>query len=144
MFVAAGLAIGLAGLWVTIWEGMVASTSLDAMGKNPDLESVLKRITIIGIALVESAAIYGLLVAILILYADWISAYQALGAAFAVGLPWLAAWLWEAKIVQNAITSILRNPAMEKQIFNNMILFVALVESAAIYGLLVAILIIYK
>jgi F-type H+-transporting ATPase subunit c len=49
---------------------MVASASLDAMGKNPDLEPTLKRITIIGIALVESAAIYGLLIAILILYTE--------------------------------------------------------------------------
>jgi F0F1-type ATP synthase membrane subunit c/vacuolar-type H+-ATPase subunit K len=37
---------------------LVAASSLEAIGKNPELESVFKRITIIGIALVESAAIY--------------------------------------------------------------------------------------
>ena len=68
LFVWAGLAIGLAGLGVSIGEGIVAGTSLEAIGKNPDLESTLKRITIIGIALVESAAIYGLLIAILTIY----------------------------------------------------------------------------
>ncbi len=144
MLIGAGLAIGIAGLWVTIWEGMVASASLDAMGKNPDLEPTLKRITIIGIALVESAAIYGLLIAILILYTEWLSGYQAIAAGLAVWLPGFAAGVGEGMVAQNAIKSILRNPSFENQIFNNMILFIALVESAAIYGLLIAILTIYR
>ena len=142
--IGAGLAIGLAGLWVTLGEGMVASASLEAMGKNPDLEPTLKRITIIGIALVESAAIYGLLIAILILYTDWLSGYQAIAAGLAVWLPGLATGLGEWRAAQSAIRAILRNPDFEKQIFNNMILFIALVESAAIYGLLIAILTIYR
>lgn len=144
LFIGAGLAIGLAGLGVSIGEGLVASSSLDAMGKNPELEGVLKRITIIGIALVESAAIYGLLIAILILYSDGLSAWQAIGAGLAVGLPGLAVGIGEGLVAKNAIQAILRNPSAEKKIFNNMILFIALVESAAIYGLLVAILTIYS
>lgn len=144
LFVWAGLAIGLAGLGVSIWEWLVAGTSLEATGKNPELESVFKRITIIGIALVESAAIYGLLVAILMIYSDGLTGMQAIGAGLAIGLPWLAAGIGEWLVVQNAINAILRNPAAESKIFNNMILFVALVESAAIYGLLIAILTIYS
>jgi F-type H+-transporting ATPase subunit c len=105
---------------------------------------VFKRITIIGIALVESAAIYWLLIAILILYSNGIEWWQAIAAWLAVWLPGMAAWLGEWLVVQNAIKAILRNPAAESKIFNNMILFVALVESAAIYWLLIAILTIYK
>ncbi len=144
LFVGAGLAIGLAGLGVSIGEGLVAGASLDAMGKNPELEPVLKRITIIGIALVESAAIYGLLIAILMIYGDGLTGMQAIGAGLAVGLPGLAAGLGEGLVVKNAIQAILRNPEAESKIFNSMILFVALVESAAIYGLLIAILTIYS
>ncbi len=140
----AALAIGLAGLWVTFGEAIVAQSSIKAMWTNPDLEPVFKRITIIGIALVESAAIYGLLIAILILFSDNLTFYQAISAGLAVWLPWLAAGLWEGFIVKAAINSILRNPDFEKQIFNNMILFIAIVESAAIYGLLVAFLTIYR
>lgn len=144
VFIGIALAIGLAGLWVSLGEGLVASTSLDAIGKNPELEGTLKRITIIGIALVESAAIYGLLVAILMLYAEGLTTGQAIGAGLAVGLPGLVVGLAEWLVAKNAIQAILRNPAAEKKIFNNMILFIALVESAAIYGLLVAILTIYR
>jgi len=144
LLIGAGLAVGIAGLGVSIGEGMVAAASLDAIGKNPDLEPTLKRITIIGIALVESAAIYGLLVAILLIYGGELTTGQAIGAGLAVWLPGFAAWWGEGMVVKNAITSILRNPSAESTIFNNMILFVALVESAAIYGLLIAILTIYS
>jgi F0F1-type ATP synthase membrane subunit c/vacuolar-type H+-ATPase subunit K len=52
------------------------------MGKNPELSNFFLLLTILGIALVESAAIYGLLIALNIVNADptMITAYQALGA----------------------------------------------------------------
>lgn len=144
LLIGAGLAVGLAGLGVSIGEGLLAGSSLDATGKNPELEPIFKRITIIGIALVESAAIYGLLIAILIIYGADLAGPQAIGAGLAVWLAGLGAWVGEGIVVKNAIQAILRNPAAESTIFNNMILFIALVESAAIYGLLIAILTIYS
>jgi len=63
MYIAAGLAIGLPGLAVGIGEGYLAKVSVDNMGKNPELSSTFMVLTILGLALVESAAIYGLIVA---------------------------------------------------------------------------------
>jgi F-type H+-transporting ATPase subunit c len=99
--------------------------------------------TILGIALVESAAIYGLIIALLITYSD-ADAWQAIASGLAIGLPGLAAGRGEGQVVVNAIKSVLRNPEAEKDIMNSMILFIALVESAAIYGLITALLILYK
>ena len=146
-YVAAGLAVGLTGLGVTLGEAWVAKTAVDAQGKNPDLGGSLRSLTILGLALVESAAIYGLVVMILILQkigAEGFSTGQAMGAALAIALPGLAAGLGEAAIVVNAIKSILRNPADAGNIRTNMIIFIAIVESAAIYGLVSAILILNK
>ncbi|HMT27055.1 MAG TPA: ATP synthase F0 subunit C [Candidatus Absconditabacterales bacterium] len=143
VLVGAALAIGLAGLGVTLGEGIVAKTSLDALGKNPDLAGIFKKITILGIALVESAAIYGLIMALLIIYSE-ATPFQAIAAGLAIGLPGFAAGLGEGRVVASAIKSILRNPGAEKEITNSMILFIALVESAAIYGLIVSLLILYK
>lgn len=142
--VGAGLAIGLAGLWVTLGEGIVAKTSIDVQGKNPNLTSTFRKFTILGIALVESAAIYGLIIALLIIYAPDLVQWKAIGAWLAIWLPGFAAGLGEGWIVSNTLQSLLRNPEDEKNLQSNMILYIALVESAAIYGLIVALLTIYS
>ncbi len=146
-FIWAALAIGITGLGVTLWEGMVAKAAIEAQGKNPELWGEFRSLTILWLALVESAAIYGLVVAILILQKvgiDGFTATQGLAAGLAIGLPWLAAWLGEAGIVVNAIRAILRNPSDAANIRTNMIIYIAIVESAAIYGLVTAILILNK
>ena len=63
MYISAGLAVGLSGLAVALVEWWVAKTSLDNMGKNPELSSSYMVLTILGIALIESCAIYGLIIA---------------------------------------------------------------------------------
>lgn len=137
------IAIWVAWFGVTVGQWLIWNTSLEAQWKNPDLEPIFKKLTILWIALVESAAIYGLVMALLILYSD-ASMYKALACALAVAIPWTAAWYWEAKIVQSAINAILRNPSDEKKIQSNMILYIALTESAAIYGLIIWLLILYS
>ncbi len=147
MYIAAGLAIGVTWLAVTAGEARVAKTAIDAQGKNPDLGGSLRSLTILGLALVESAAIYGLVVMILILQkvgVDGFTGGQAMGAALSIALPGLLAGLGEGAIVVHAIKSILRNPADAANIRTNMIIFIAIVESAAIYGLVSAILILNK
>ncbi|MCS6982822.1 MAG: ATP synthase F0 subunit C [Candidatus Absconditabacterales bacterium] len=146
-FVGVALAIGVTGLGVTICQGLVAREAIEAQGKNPDLAGTLRTLTILGLALVESAAIYGLVVAILILQkvgVDGFAATQGLAAGLAIALPGFAAGLGQGMIVINAIKAVLRNPADTANIRTNMIIFIALVESAAIYGLVTAILILNK
>jgi len=59
------------------------------MGKNPDLSGTFLVLTILGIALTESAAIYGLIIALQIVGLDpattTVSAGAAIGAGMAVG-----------------------------------------------------------
>lgn len=92
-FLYAALAVGIVGLVVTFSEARVAKTSIDTVGKNPELNGELKGLTILGIALVESAAIYALLVGILITFTDGVSAMKAMSAMFAVVLPGILAGL---------------------------------------------------
>ena len=65
----AWLAVGLPWIAVGIWEGYVAKTAVENMGKNPEISSTLMVLTILGMALVESAAIYWLVVAFDLLWA---------------------------------------------------------------------------
>lgn len=141
MFVlGAGLAIGVAGLWVSIGEGIVAKKSLESMGKNPDLSNYFLVLTILGIALTESAAIYGLIIAFQIMWMDpaTVEARRPIAAGCAIGFAGAGAGVGEGLLVAGAMDATLRNPELKTKYMTYMILFLALVESAAIYGLIVA------
>lgn len=65
--IAAGIAI-CAGLGTGIGEGIAASKAVEAVGRNPEAEGKIRRTMILGIALSETVAIYGLLIAFIILF----------------------------------------------------------------------------
>ena len=63
----AGLAV-MTGMMTGIGEGFVAGKAVEAIGKNPEAEGKIRSTMILGIALSETCAIYGLLVAILLIF----------------------------------------------------------------------------
>ncbi|MBP3890582.1 MAG: F0F1 ATP synthase subunit C [Solobacterium sp.] len=65
--IGAGIAV-LTGFMTGFGEGTVAAHACDAIGKNPEAESKIRSTMILGIALSETCAIYGLLVAILLIF----------------------------------------------------------------------------
>ena len=66
--IGAGLAV-LTGMMTGIGEGFVAGKAVEAIGRNPEAEGKIRSTMILGIALSETCAIYGLLVAILLIFA---------------------------------------------------------------------------
>lgn len=130
-------AIWLAAFWVAIWHGILSRKTIESMSKREEMAWFLLTITILWIALVESAAIYGLVVAL------WMDGkelpfYASLWSWLAIWLTWLWAWLWEWILVSWAISSIVRNPSQKTKIITFMVLFVALAEVTAIYGLIIS------
>jgi F-type H+-transporting ATPase subunit c len=55
-----------------------------------------------------------------------------------VGVPAMIVGLVESGIARNAMDAVLRNPEAKNKIMISMILFIALIESCAIYGLIIA------
>lgn len=134
----AAIAILLATCGVAIGEGWIAKTSMKNLGMNPELQGTFTVMTILGIALVESCAIYGLIIAFRILGTEWLTRAQSLAAGLTVGVPSMIVWLVESGIARNAMDAVLRNPEAKNKIMISMILFIALIESCAIYGLIIA------
>ncbi len=137
-YIGPGLAVGLAGIWVAIGQGILAKKAIEVIGKRKEMTSYFLTITILGIALVESAAIYGLIVAYKLIDLTTISLTASIWVGLAIGLAWLWAGIWEWKVIAWALTAIDKNPEMKWKIMTYMVLFIALVESAAIYGLVTA------
>jgi F0F1-type ATP synthase membrane subunit c/vacuolar-type H+-ATPase subunit K len=64
---------------------------MEVMGKSPKMATFYLTVTILGIALVESAVIYGLVVAFQLLGAEGLPLYSSIGAGLAIGLAGLGA-----------------------------------------------------
>ena len=62
----AGLAIGIAALGGALGQGRAAAAALEGIARNPGAAGKITTPMIIGLALIESLVIYGLVVAILL------------------------------------------------------------------------------
>jgi V/A-type H+-transporting ATPase subunit K len=132
---AAGLAVGLAGL-SAIGQGIAASAGLGAVAED---NSIFGKAMVFSV-LPETQAIYGLLVAILLLVGVFSSpgstGVAALGAGFAVGFAGLSG-IGQGITAAGAIGATARDPdAMGKGL-----VLAVMPETFAIFGLLIAILI---
>lgn len=85
MSLGAALAVGLSGLGVAIGEAMLAKSSLEMMGKSPRLAGTMMVFTVLGVAIVETAVIYGLVVAFAIMGSTSSDA-NLVGAGLVMGL----------------------------------------------------------
>ncbi|MFV0379663.1 MAG: ATP synthase F0 subunit C [Anaerorhabdus sp.] len=58
----------LVGMMTGLGQGYAAGKAVEAVGRNPEAESKIRSTLIIGAALAESCAIYGLLIAFLLMF----------------------------------------------------------------------------
>lgn len=67
-YIAAGLAIGLSAFGGGLGQGNAAAAAYDGIARNPNAQDKIFTPFIIGLALIESLVIYGLVVALVILF----------------------------------------------------------------------------
>ena len=65
--IAAALAIGLCTIGVGIGQGIAAAKAFEAMARQPEMHSKLQTTMILAMGFMEALAIYGLLIAFIIL-----------------------------------------------------------------------------
>lgn len=67
---AAGLAIGLGAIGPGIGQGTTAGKAIDGIARQPENSGDIKTTMILGMAIMESLAIYALVIALILLYAN--------------------------------------------------------------------------
>lgn len=136
-----GLSVGLTGLFSGIGIGIAGSAAVGAVGEREDLFGK----SLIFTVLPESIVIYGLLVSILIIRGVGLlggipyqvnseSAYASMISSIVICMTGGSGY-YLGKTGAKAIASLLK----DEDSFGRSIVFVVLIESIAIYGLLVAI-----
>jgi F-type H+-transporting ATPase subunit c len=68
--VVAGVAVAFGSIGPAIAQGRAVDSALDAMARQPDLAERISRTLFIGLAMIESLAIYCLVVALILLFAN--------------------------------------------------------------------------
>ena len=67
-FIAAVLAMSMGAVFPAIAEGRIAVKALETMGRNPEVSDKLFTSMIVAMAIVESLAIYCLVIALILLF----------------------------------------------------------------------------
>lgn len=65
--IAAALAV-MTGLFSALGQGLAAAKAVEAVGKNPEAENQIRTMLILGAGIAETAAIYGLLIAFILIF----------------------------------------------------------------------------
>jgi F-type H+-transporting ATPase subunit c len=68
--IAAALAIGLAAIGPGIGQGAAASKTVEGIARQPEAEGKLRATLILSLAFMESLTIYGLVIALVLLFAN--------------------------------------------------------------------------
>jgi V/A-type H+-transporting ATPase subunit K len=141
--IGAGLAIGIAGSLSGLGQGQVAATSVGAVAERKEFFSQ----GIIFTALPETQAIYGFLIGLLLIVFSGMMSGQAvqtnfgilaIGAGLAIGVAAAGSSLGQANAASASVGAVVEEPEM----FSQGVVFTALPETQAIYGFLIALLLI--
>lgn len=68
--VVAGLAVAIGSIGPAMAQGRSVDSALDAMARQPDLAERISRTLFIGLAMIESLAIYCLVIALILIFAN--------------------------------------------------------------------------
>jgi len=141
--IGAGLAIGIAGSLSGLGQGQVAATAVGAVAERSEMFSQ----GIVFTALPETQAIYGFLIGLLLIVFSGMMSGKvvqtnfgilAIGAGLAVGVAAAGSALGQSLAASASVGAVVEEPGM----FSQGIVFSALPETQAIYGFLIALLLI--
>jgi F-type H+-transporting ATPase subunit c len=67
---AAAIAVGLGAIGPGLGEGRAVAAAMDAIARQPEAAGILSRTLFVGLAMIETMAIYCLVIALLVLFAN--------------------------------------------------------------------------
>jgi F-type H+-transporting ATPase subunit c len=67
---AAAIAVGLGAIGPGLGEGRAVAAAMDAIARQPEAAGTLSRTLFVGLAMIETMAIYCLVIALLVLFAN--------------------------------------------------------------------------
>jgi F0F1-type ATP synthase membrane subunit c/vacuolar-type H+-ATPase subunit K len=147
--IGAGLAMGVSALGSGIGSGMTAGGAVDGIGRWPRAYGLTLRTMLIGQAVCETPAIFGMLVAFIMMFAlrdlggGVIGFAQVLGAGIAVGFGGIGPGIGSGITGGQGCSATAVRPDKETLVLRTMLIGQAVAQSTAIYALIIALALLY-
>jgi F0F1-type ATP synthase membrane subunit c/vacuolar-type H+-ATPase subunit K len=143
-----GICMGLGAVGAAIGEGYTAAWANLATSRNSELSPDIFKNMLVGQAVAESASIFALVIAILLLFLDvqgaaLIKAAALLGAGICMGLGALGSGIGSGFPGGQACFGIARQPAVTSRLTTNMLIGSAVSQTPAIFSMVVALMLIF-
>ncbi len=147
-YIGGGLCMGLGAIGAAIGEGYTASQANAAISRNPDLSGDVLKSMLMGQAIAESASIFALVVAMLLLFSNfpadsWLTACVVLSAGLSMGFGAIGAGVGAGFPAGAACKGMVRQPAASGKLTTNMLIGSAVCQTPAIFALVSAFILLF-
>ncbi len=143
---AAGISIGLGAIGSGIGEGLIAMKAVESVGRQPSASGKIVRLMVISQAVTETAAIFALVVSLILLFQDpgqmSIKAVTFLAAGIAMGFGSIGAGLGAGLPGSAALEGVGKQPKNSDVLMIHMIIGQAVTQTSSIFALTVALILI--
>ncbi len=148
LFFGAGVSMGFGAVGAGLGEGYAAGMANEALSSRPEKSGEVIKNMLVGQAIAESAAIFALVIAMLLLFSDTsgqplLKAWAFLGAGLAMGLSAIGSGVGAGLPAGNACIGIVRQPASSNKILTTMLIGSAVCQTPAIFGMVIAFLLLF-
>lgn len=139
-----GAAVGINSIGASLGEGLTSKAALEAMDKQPSARADILKIAVLGMALIETAAIMGAAISIILLFDANIeptlySALAELGIMFAICLSGLAVGLASSWPARAACMAVARQPFFGQKILRVMLITQSIIQTPIIFCFIIAV-----
>jgi ATP synthase F0 subunit c len=147
-YVGGGLAMGLGAIGAAIGEGYTAAEANVAVSRDPENSGEIFKNMLVGQAVAESASIFALVIAILLLFLDvpvptLLKAAALFGAGISMGFGAIGSGIGSGYPGGKACAGIARQPAAASQLTTNMLIGAAVCQTPAIFSMVVALMLMF-
>ena len=144
--VGSGIAMGMGAIGSAIGEGMIAMKAVQSLGRQPQASGKIVRIMIIAQAVTETAAIFALVVSLLLLFQSGSEAvlkgYTFIAAGIAIGFGTIGAGFGAGLPGSAAMEGIGKQPENSDVLTIQMIIGQAVTQTSTIFALTVALILV--
>lgn len=147
-YAGAGLCIGLGAIGAALGEGYTAGLANQALSQKPGQSGEILKNMLVGQAVAESAAIFALVIAVLLIFMDisvpnMLKAAALLGAGLCMGFGAIGSGVGAGFPGGQACLGIARQPAVSSRLVTNMLIGSAVCQTPAIFAMVVALMLMF-
>lgn len=147
-FTGGGMAMGFGAIGAAIGEGYTAASANEAIGRNPKLSGDIFKSMLVGQAIAESASIFALVIAMMLLFTKFaqntLTPFVLLAAGLSMGLGAIGSGVGSGFPAGAACKGMARQPAVSGRLTTNMLIGSAVCQTPAIFSLVVAFILLFQ